>query len=51
MDKRKGRMPLRPFIVSTVIVVNLFVVSSNLMSITWFVIFPGRIGMNAESQV
>lgn len=42
-DKYNGRKPLRDFAVSTVVVINLFIVMSNLLSITWFVFFPIRI--------
>jgi hypothetical protein len=44
LDKLNNRKPLRDFVVSTVIVINLLIVASNLMSITWFIIFPARIG-------
>eukprot|EP01032_Pedospumella_encystans_P014583 gene14583-16739_t len=43
LDKRAGRKPLRSFIVSTVVSINLFIVCSNLMSVTWFIVFPARI--------
>lgn len=43
LDKRAGRKPLRDFVVSTVVTINLFIVCSNLMSVMWFVIFPVRI--------
>jgi hypothetical protein len=43
LDKRAGRRPLRSFVVSTVISINLFIVCSNLMSVTWQIIFPLRI--------
>jgi hypothetical protein len=43
LDRRAGRKPLRSFIVSTVVSINLFIVCSNLMSVMWYIIFPSRI--------
>jgi hypothetical protein len=42
LDYCRGRRPLRPFVVSTVIATNLFIVSSNFFSVTWYIIFPVR---------
>jgi hypothetical protein len=43
LDRVQGRKPLRGFIVSTVISINLFIVCSNLMSVMWLIVFPCRI--------
>jgi hypothetical protein len=45
VDKLQGRKPLRSFCVSTVIANNLWNNACNLLSLTWMVIFPGRIGI------
>jgi hypothetical protein len=42
VDSWMGRRPLRYFIVSTVISTNLFIVVSNFLSVTWYIIFPIR---------
>lgn len=42
-DKHTGRKPLRPLLVSSVIVVNCMNWVSNLLSITWMVIIPAEI--------
>jgi hypothetical protein len=43
LDRVMGRKPLRGFIVSTVVSINLFIVCSNLMSVMWLIVFPTRI--------
>jgi hypothetical protein len=44
-DRCAGRKPLRDFIVSSVISINLFIVCSNLMSAMWPIVFPTRLAL------